>query len=365
MNNLRSLLRGIPQVESPLFDLLVDELDLTDEEMRIALDLNQRGFAVIDFPDDHIDARIQRIQEYLAPRFGVDVLDPDAIKGSGHRVQDAWVYNDDVREIASNRIICDLLAKLYGRAAFPFQTLNFPVGTAQHLHSDSIHFSSIPERFMCGVWLAMEDVHPDAGPLTYLPGSHRWPILSNTMLGRRGSDALRDKAQEPFEAAWKALVAQSGTPQETFLARKGQALIWAANLLHGGSPQLDPKRTRWSQVTHYYFDDCIYYTPAFSNEAIGRLDTRRVVDVTTERLKPNVYQGEPIDEPDPASSDSSRFKQIRRSLRKPHGLPKDFDADAYYRLNPDVASAKLDAAKHYLQHGKNEGRRYRYSTTAD
>ena len=30
-----------------------------------------------------------------------------------------------------------LLGKLYGRQGFPFQTLNFPVGTQQHLHSDS------------------------------------------------------------------------------------------------------------------------------------------------------------------------------------------------------------------------------------
>jgi hypothetical protein len=52
-----------------------------------------------------------------------------------------------------------------------------------------------------------------------------------------------------------------------FFACKGQALIWAANLLHGGSVQHDPARTRWSQVTHYYFRDCIYYTPAFSVSA--------------------------------------------------------------------------------------------------
>jgi hypothetical protein len=356
---LSDLLPGVPLVESPLFDAMIDELGLSEDERRVALELNQRGFAVIDFPDDELDQRIERIKAYLAPRFDVDLADPAAFKGSGLRVQDAWAYNEDIRAIASNSGVLKLLAKLYGRKAFPFQTLNFPVGTAQHLHSDSIHFSSLPERFMCGVWLAMEDVHADAGPLTYLPGSHKWPILSNAMIGRRGFESPRERAQTPFEEAWDALVEHSGKFQETFLARKGQALIWAANLLHGGGARNDPTRTRWSQVTHYYFDDCIYYTPAFSDEPLGLLDLRAIVDVETEELKPNLYLGEPFGADEPPS-DPSLIKRVRRRLKRPAGLPDDFDPDAYYRLNPDVAVAKLDAAAHYLRHGREEGRRYRF-----
>jgi len=38
---------------------------------------------------------------------------------------------------------------------------------------------------------------------------------------------------------------------QRFLARKGDALIWAADLAHGGSPITDPRLTRRSLVTHY------------------------------------------------------------------------------------------------------------------
>jgi hypothetical protein len=359
---LRDVLPGVPLVESPLFHSMIDELGLTSEERRVALELHERGYAVIDFPDGELDGRIERIMNFLHGYFDTDLSDPDSIKNSGpvQRVQDAWVYNEDIRAIASNPRILDLLSKLYGRPSFPFQTLNFPVGTQQHLHSDSIHFSSIPERFMCGVWLAMEDVHADAGPLTYLPGSHKWPILSNEMIGRRGFDSPRDEAQPPFERAWRALVQHSGMPQEIFLARKGQALIWAANLLHGGSPQVDPKRTRWSQVTHYYFDDCVYYTPSFSDEPLGLLDLRTIVDVGAVEPKPNLYLGTPIDAAPEPTSGRSFVGRLRESLRGRSGLPDDFDPEVYYRLNPDVAVAKQDAAKHYLSHGRAEGRRYRY-----
>ena len=94
---------------------------------------------------------------------------------------------------------------------------------------------------------------------------------------------------------------------ETFLARKGQALIWCANLLHGGSPQTDPTRTRWSQVTHYFFDDCIYYTPAFSDEPLGRLALREIVNVADGVSKPNRYLGEEIKAPE-AKPPSPRFR---------------------------------------------------------
>ena len=46
--------------------------------------------------------------------------------------------------IASNVNILRLLQMLYSRRCFPFQTLNFPVGTQQPRHTDSVHFSSAP-----------------------------------------------------------------------------------------------------------------------------------------------------------------------------------------------------------------------------
>lgn len=285
---------GVPRIESPIFasDTLAD---LNPEEQRVARDLNSHGYAIIDFPDPEIELRIERIKTNLAPRFKIDFDDPAADKTRGERrVQDAWQFDSDVRAIASNSELLGLLGKLYGREAFPFQTLNFPVGTQQAAHSDSVHFSSLPERFMCGVWLAMEDVRAEAGPLFYMRGSHHWPIVTNAMIGRRGYGSEENSAQDPYSTAWDAMCKASGCEQEPFLAKKGQALIWSANLLHGGSKQVDPTLTRWSQVTHYFFDDCIYYTPAFSDEAIGKLALRDITAVHDRKPRPNKYLGEPV-----------------------------------------------------------------------
>lgn len=363
-------LPGIPLVESPLFPTLVDGMGLSADERRIAFDLHERGYAVMDFPDPAIGERIDRIKREFAPRFGLDPDDTDRQTGvpAARRVQDAWLENEDVRAIAANEQVLSLLGRLYGRRAVPFQTLNFPVGTEQHLHSDSNHFSCIPERFMCGVWLAMEDVHADAGPLTYAPGSHKWPIVSNLMIGRRGAGTSIRSAQDPFEQAWEAMLQASGIEQEVLLARKGQALIWAANLLHGGSPQRDSSRTRWSQVTHYYFEDCVYYTPAHSDEMLGDFALRSIVNVATGEPEPNLYLGQPFKTRTPSEEPPAVARRWPWSGRAPApvraaieevDLPDGFDPALYLQLNPDVAAAGIDPASHYRRYGHREGRAYR------
>lgn len=282
-------------VESPLFPLEKPNLCLSAEEERIANDLHLNGFAVFEFPDSAFESRITRIKSDLGPRFGVDFEDVEADKTSGERrIQDAWRFQHDVKALATNPVVIALLSKLWGRQAFPFQTLNFAVGTQQAAHSDSVHFSSMPERFMCGVWVAFEDVSPDAGPLFYYPGSHRWPLMTNALIGKRGFGEELDSAQTPFSEAWDAIIEATGTHPEFFQAKKGQALIWCANLLHGGGVQHDPRLTRWSQVTHYYFEDCIYYTPAFSDESLGKIQERSPVSISDDIVRYSSYQGEEL-----------------------------------------------------------------------
>lgn len=312
-------LPGLPLVESPLFPALLTAQGMDADEERIAASLHENGYAVFDFPDVDLDVRIDRIKRNLAPHYGVDFNDLESDKTTGERrIQDAWTFDEDVRSIATNQAVLDLLSKLYGRRAFPFQTLNFPVGSQQEAHSDSVHFSSLPERFMCGVWLAMEDIGKDAGPLFYHPGSHRWPIMTNALIGRRGYGSELNSAQDPYGRAWRALCDVHGSQAETFLARKGQALIWCANLLHGGSRQANPRLTRWSQVTHYYFDDCIYYTPAFSDEALGRLDLRNLVSIGDGQPRLNRYLDEevlPAPTPEVPARPVSFRRRVARYLR--------------------------------------------------
>ncbi|NTX27563.1 phytanoyl-CoA dioxygenase family protein [Burkholderia pyrrocinia] len=316
MDSKNRLLPGIPLIESPLFDAEIVQAELTPGEREIAVALNRNGYAVIDFPDPELDTRITRIRERLTSRFADTGLSSDGVYYATGRIQDAWINDPDVKAIAANRQMLDLLGRLYGRTAFPFQTLNFRVGTQQKLHTDAVHFSSIPQRFMCGVWVALEDISPEAGPLQLVPGSHNWPMIDNATAGRRGFGVSSESAQLPYQEIWDAMVEAKGASTKTFEARKGQALIWCANLLHGGSPQINPAMSRWSQVTHYFFDDCVYYTPAFSDEYLGRLQLRDLVNVVDGARKRNSYLGEEIMPPTAGARGSrSLTGRLRKWMR--------------------------------------------------
>lgn len=290
MNKVHTdILPGVPLIESPFFDEIFVAGHYDEEVLRIARDLNQNGFAVMQFPDPDFDQLAEAIRSSLRPRFDW----PSWFEsGQSQRIQDAWTFDDNVRRIAANDGVLDLLTILFGRRAFPFQTLTFPVGTQQHLHTDIVHFSSVPERFMCGVWVALEDVDVGAGPLVYVPGSHKWPVFANEHIGvdTRGTWVT----QEIFEPLWRELLRKSGLVPKTFAPKKGQALIWLANLLHGGASHTDRAKTRWSQVTHYYFENCAYVTPMHSNPVCGDIFFRSLVDVKTGESVENQYLGRRI-----------------------------------------------------------------------
>lgn len=220
-------------------------------------EFNDRGFLVVDFGID--ETLLDRIRDRVLPYYPEEYQNDPAVPS---RVQDIWKQVDEVRQLAVDSRILQALEQLYQRKALPFQTLNFPVGTSQLAHSDTIHFNSKPGGYMAGVWVALEDMDENNGALIYYPGSHKLPEYNMQDLGLgNGYQYYKD-----YEQRIQSLIAEHNLQAEYGTIRKGEALIWHANLLHGGSPRKDPSRSRHSQVTHYFFEGCRYYTPMLSSE---------------------------------------------------------------------------------------------------
>ena len=353
------LLPGVPLVASPFFaDILASDY-FEDEERQMAADLHHQGYAILEFPDPALVERAQRIAETLEPFFAAARQGGERFDGrlQPPRFHDAFHINDDVAAIATNATLLTLLAKLYGRPAFPFQTLTFERGSQQHVHTDAVHFHSWPAGFLCGVWVALEDVTPHNGPLSYYPGSQRWADYATDHITARRSDLRKPASQAVYLDLWRELIAAHGGTKEIFLAKRGQALIWTAALLHGGEPILDRTRTRWSQVTHYFFDNCAYYSPMASHVLAGHIAFLELLDVRTRRPVLSAYAECPL----PQDYIASSRHRLLLSPEERHAdpLPRDFDGTRYLVLHPDVAEAGVDPAHHYLTHGKLEGRAYK------
>jgi len=277
---------NLPWVESPFFAHELKKANLSPELAEQVRRYAEDGYLIFD------------------PEIDMAVLD-DALKqveplyGGDLRKQDAWQTVSAVRQIATAPQILEMLRVLYQREPIPFQTLNFPVGTQQRTHSDSIHFNSIPQRFMCGVWVALEDVRDDNGPLHYYPGSHKLPFYDLIDMGLKGSEAktvedVYGKTYKAYEERLAEIVEAHGLKKATLNMPKGKAIIWSSNLLHGGEKILTPGSTRHSQVTHYFFENCVYYTPLRSDATVDKLYVRKITNIATGQPVDNKYFDESL-----------------------------------------------------------------------
>jgi ectoine hydroxylase-related dioxygenase (phytanoyl-CoA dioxygenase family) len=116
--------------------------------------------------------------------------------------------------------------------------------------------TTAPQGNLIVIWIALEDISPDCGPVFYLPGTHKMQqIVTEDLALQNGSNGSKlfvaDKTSAYYERI-KQQVKESGVQPVRFLPNKGDVLIWHSNLLHGGGPITNPASTRRSLVAHYY-----------------------------------------------------------------------------------------------------------------
>jgi ectoine hydroxylase-related dioxygenase (phytanoyl-CoA dioxygenase family) len=127
-------------------------------------------------------------------------------------------------------------------------------GTQQPLHIDTLYMTPVTDYNLVATWVALEDCHPDAGPLGYVPGSHKIPIYRFST----GSTHVVDEEFPQWQEYIRKNVSEYNLKEEIFLPKKGDVFIWHAQLLHGGSPTSNPRLTRKSLVSHYFTkNDCL------------------------------------------------------------------------------------------------------------
>jgi len=261
---------NIPWIESPFFYDILKNSNYTKDEQDVLINYHENGYMVIDLEltQDFIDTTMEGIFNELDK---LKTQDNRYHYSDSPRVFEAWKTIPNVLSLARHPKLISTLELLYGRKPVPFQTINFLKGSNQPLHQDSIHFYTQPERWMVGTWTALQDMTDDCGPLNIVPGSHKWPHYNfqhlNLPVVEFGNQFDNYAEYENFLVH---LVQSMNGNLKKWLGTKGQTLIWASNLLHGGAPITNPDSTRYAQATHFYFEGCNhYYSPMFSDTVNG------------------------------------------------------------------------------------------------
>jgi len=268
----------IPWIESPFFNQLLEKSDLTNKQKEDCKFYNENGYLVIDLEltDDEISPIVNDMYNALddeKTKYHADHFQYTESK----RVFEYWRNSDSIANLTIHPNIINTLSYLYGKTPFPFSTINFVKGSNQPLHSDTIHFHTIPHLWMVGVWIAFEDVDETNGTLRIVPGSHKWPVYEYHNLNLPHPDTIENGEAHNYkiyEDFLVELIKSKNASEKNIKLKKGQALIWAANMLHGGcnvEGVTDLNKTRLTQANHYFFEGCSkHYHPMFSRPLDGQ-----------------------------------------------------------------------------------------------
>jgi len=222
------------------------------------------GFLVLPgfFSDEEVDAVTGAVDRTWATR-PYEVTVDDLVSGARthasqvtdhdrdhhtFKVNDLYLAWSEVRQVALSERLGAVLGSLLDDEPVLCNTLNLNKGSQQADHLDTLYMTPQTPDKLVATWMALEDSHPDAGPLRYWPGSTHIDTF-------RFSDGTLHTVPEEMDE-WSEYMADQadrrGLEQQTFEAKRGDLFIWHAWLLHGGSKINNPELTRNSLVSHYW-----------------------------------------------------------------------------------------------------------------
>ena len=274
----------MPWVESPFFNSILVNEKIEPNLKILAQKFHNDGYIIIDLeePDSFYDKIISDIDKKLKSQFNLKKNPKIYHYNDSPRIVEGWKFCPEIKILATHPKIISLLKYLYDSDPIPINTLNFVKGTDQPLHSDYMHFSTIPEKYLAAAWVALQDINENNGPILVVPGSHKLPIIDYFDLNTEIPSSISELKEKYtlYEGYVDSVVNLNNLEVKEMHLKKGQAVIWAANMLHGGKKIIDQNTTRFSQVTHFHFECCDkYYNPNFSNAKFGNFKERNVEDL--------------------------------------------------------------------------------------
>ncbi len=177
-------------------------------------------------------------------------VDP-AARQVQHKLNHLYLYDPRVLDLLFSDKLQEVLAGLLGAPPLLFNGLNMEHGTEQRMHIDTFYMRPRTFGKMVATWLALEDIHPDSGPLQYYPKSNQIPAYK---FSHGDIWAVQDE-MPAFDEYYNRELAARQLSSEAFCPKKGDVFIWHAQLYHGGGKIRDRARSRRSMVNHFWTHD--------------------------------------------------------------------------------------------------------------
>ena len=193
--------------------------------------------------------------------------------GYHERLSNFHLISDSVKSFYLNQKINLILSILFQDQPKIVGSLFFEKSSEQAIHRDSPSFFTNPLNHFYGVWVALEDISIEQGPLVYFPRSHQ--IIPDEYLRKKFKTALSYNKfiqQQCIAHGLKATMAEM---------KKGDLVIWHPQLAHGGSKILNPNISRKSMVMHWMAKSATIHTPRdfFSPSSFVEYEATKYIDL--------------------------------------------------------------------------------------
>lgn len=130
------------------------------------------------------------------------------------------------------------------------------VSTTRNWHQDTYLNPPHVGDFYVAIWIALADITPDSGPFQLIPGSHRWPVVTQDRILAALPPEQRDHRWPRYSESlltpiFEDQIVRREAEVLTYLPKRGDVLFWHGRLVHrGSSPTLVGKERR-SLIAHY------------------------------------------------------------------------------------------------------------------
>lgn len=180
--------------------------------------------------------------------------------GSSQRLEHLHERYEAIAHLWQHPAVLRFLRLVFDAEPLPCQTLTYVFGSQQDLHQDTVHLTSFPAGYMCGAWIALEDIRAGSGELQVVPGSHRFErVYRRTVECAVVKNGDWREFSQTVGTKWERLFQASGLRPTIYRPKAGAILIWLDSLLHGGQVRNDLSLTRRSVVSHYFASGSLAY----------------------------------------------------------------------------------------------------------
>jgi hypothetical protein len=258
---------------------------LTPEQLRF---WDQQGYLVLEGHfskervqaiNSYVDALWEKREAMSNSPFVVDIFlgtpnekrmllrdAPASARQHNYKLYDLYLESQLIRDAVLDPTLADILWGLMGEEPLVCNTINFEWGSGQEYHFDTWYMPPPETGQLVASWIALEDIVDEAGPLKFVPGSHKIPPF----VFPKSGTTIASFDELPLAREYiKKEVEKRGLKEATFTGKPGAVFIWHAQLLHGGKPVENPARSRRSLVTHYW-RWCDYLFAPVRSEGPGR-----------------------------------------------------------------------------------------------